>query len=125
MSCDGPRAVVKCCDGEEFPADYVIVTVSLGVLKQHHTKLFCPGLPAEKVDAINKLGFGHVNKIFLEYARPFWVWREGGIKLAWSAEELTDKDDWVKGRCSFIVESMCFNSVLLQVKFNLKCSHKG
>ncbi|RLU17070.1 hypothetical protein DMN91_011139 [Ooceraea biroi] len=97
VSGSSPRAVVKCCDGEEFPADYVIVTVSLGVLKHHHTKLFCPGLPAEKVEAINKLGYGHVNKIFLEYARPFWVWREGCIKLAWSAEELTDRDGWVKG----------------------------
>ncbi|XP_018397522.1 PREDICTED: spermine oxidase-like [Cyphomyrmex costatus] len=92
-----PRAIVKCNDGEEIPADYVIVTVSLGVLKNQHTKLFLPGLPAEKVEAIRKLGYGHVNKIFLEYARPFWVWREGAIKLAWSAEELADRCDWVKG----------------------------
>ncbi|XP_024944210.1 peroxisomal N(1)-acetyl-spermine/spermidine oxidase-like [Cephus cinctus] len=92
-----PRAVVKCCDGEEFPADYVIVTVPLGVLKHQHDKLFCPALPAEKVDAICKLGYGYMNKIFLEYARPFWVWREGGIRLAWSADELSDRCDWVKG----------------------------
>ncbi|XP_017787630.1 PREDICTED: spermine oxidase-like [Habropoda laboriosa] len=92
-----PRAVVKCCDGEEFPADYVIVTVSLGVLKHQHDKLFCPALSAEKVEAICKLGFGYVNKVFLEYARPFWVWKEGGIKLAWSADELADRCDWVKG----------------------------
>ncbi|EEB13602.1 protein anon-37Cs, putative [Pediculus humanus corporis] len=95
----GPRAVVKCCDGEEFQADYVIVTVSLGVLKAKHDKLFCPALPCEKVEAIRKLGFGVVNKIFLEYTRPFWVWREGGIKLAWSADELASRDDWVKGLC--------------------------
>ncbi|XP_018044767.1 PREDICTED: spermine oxidase [Atta colombica] len=92
-----PRAIVKCNDGEEIPADYVIITVSLGVLKNQHTKLFLPGLPAEKVEAIKKLGYGYVNKIFLEYARPFWVWREGAIKLAWSAEELADRYDWVKG----------------------------
>lgn len=97
-----PRAVVKCCDGDELPADYVIVTVSLGVLKRQYEKLFCPDLPAEKVEAINKLGYGHVNKIFLEYARPFWVWREGGIQLAWSVEELSDKSDWVKG-CYFLI----------------------
>jgi len=99
-----PRAIVKCHDGEEFPADYVIVTISLGVLKHHHAKMFCPGLPAEKVEAITRLGYGHVNKIFLEYARPFWVWREGGIKLAWSAEELMERDGWVKGRHSLIVK---------------------
>jgi monoamine oxidase len=66
--------------------------------------MFCPGLPAEKVEAITRLGYGHVNKIFLEYARPFWVWREGGIKLAWSAEELMERDGWVKGRHSLIVK---------------------
>ncbi|XP_011314302.1 peroxisomal N(1)-acetyl-spermine/spermidine oxidase [Fopius arisanus] len=92
-----PRAVVKCCDGEEFLADYVIVTVPLGVLKNQHDKLFCPALPADKVEAICKLGYGYVNKIFLEYARPFWVWREGNINLAWSADELSDRCDWVKG----------------------------
>lgn len=92
-----PRAVVKCCDGEEFLADYVIVSVSLGVLKHQHDKLFCPALPAEKAEAICKLGYGYVNKIFLEYARPFWVWREGGIRLAWSPDELSDRSDWLKG----------------------------
>lgn len=97
VSDTSPRAIVKCTDGQEFPADYVIVTVSLGVLKNQHARLFQPGLPAEKVEAISKLGYGHVNKIFLEYARPFWVWREGAIKLAWSAEELADRCDWVKG----------------------------
>lgn len=92
-----PRAVVKCCDGDEFPADYVIVTVSLGVLKNQHDKMFCPGLPASKVEAISKLGFGCVNKVFLEYERPFWVWQEGNIKLAWSADELADRCNWTKG----------------------------
>ncbi|KAK7866629.1 hypothetical protein R5R35_011536 [Gryllus longicercus] len=100
----GPAAVVRCCDGEEFPADYVLVTVSLGVLKAQADRLFCPALPAEKVEAIDRLGYGLANKVFLEYKRPFWVWREGGIRLAWSAEELSDRSDWVKGLCT--VEEM-------------------
>ncbi|KAK9713018.1 Flavin containing amine oxidoreductase [Popillia japonica] len=80
----GPRAVVQCCDGDEYCADYVIVTVSLGVLKQHADKLFCPALPAEKTEAIKALG-------------PFWVWHEGGIKFAWSADELSARCNWTKG----------------------------
>jgi len=93
----GPRAVVVCCDGEEYCADYVIITVSLGVLKNHADKLFCPTLPAEKVEAINSIGYGHVNKIFLDYTRPFWVWHEGGIKFAWSPDELANRSDWTRG----------------------------
>lgn len=93
----GPRAVVQCCDGEEFGADYIIVTVSLGVLKEHASKLFCPALPIEKMDAIKSLGYGNVDKIFLDYARPFWVWCEGGLKFAWSADELNCRTDWTRG----------------------------
>ncbi|CAB0035659.1 unnamed protein product [Trichogramma brassicae] len=92
-----PRALVKCQDGEEFQADYVIVTVPLGVLKHQHKSLFCPALPVEKVKAIENLGYGFVNKIFLEYERPFWVWHEGSIRFAWSATELADRCDWLKG----------------------------
>uniref|UniRef100_A0A1B6D392 Amine oxidase domain-containing protein n=1 Tax=Clastoptera arizonana TaxID=38151 RepID=A0A1B6D392_9HEMI len=95
-----PKAAVKCCDGEEFTADYVIVTVSLGVLKKQNKKLFTPTLPDEKLEAINKLGFGCTNKIFLEYTKPFWLCQEGDTKLAWSLDELMEKDDWVKGICS-------------------------
>lgn len=100
VSDSGPRAVVKCCDGEEHPADYVIVTISLGCLKQHSSQLFCPALPAEKMAAIKRLGYGSVNKIYLEYAKPFWVWHEGELRFAWSAEELSDRTDWGKSLCS-------------------------
>lgn len=47
-----PRAVVKCCDGEHYPADYVIITVPLGVLKNSGDRMFCPELPAYKMEAI-------------------------------------------------------------------------
>ncbi|KAJ4443562.1 hypothetical protein ANN_05235 [Periplaneta americana] len=101
LNSKSPRVIVKCCDGEEFPADYVIVTVSLGVLKAQAEKLFCPTLTYEKKTAINKLGYGKVSKIFLQYERPFWVWKEGNIKLAWSPEELEDRTEWAKGLCMF------------------------
>lgn len=93
----GERALIKCCDGEEFCADYVIITCSLGVLKEHAHAMFSPKLPSEKMDAIKTLGYGQVNKIFLEYSRPFWVWHDGGIRFAWSPDELSHKKDWLKG----------------------------
>ncbi|KAI8427643.1 hypothetical protein MSG28_002118 [Choristoneura fumiferana] len=54
----GYRATVCTTDGEEFPCDYVICTVSLGVLRANSAKLFCPALPASKMDAMRCLGFG-------------------------------------------------------------------
>ncbi|CAK9326708.1 unnamed protein product [Citrullus colocynthis] len=55
-------------DGSRISADHVIVTVSLGVLKagtQPESALFHPPLPSFKTEAISRLGFGVVNKLFL------------------------------------------------------------
>lgn len=43
------------------------------------------------------LGYAYVDKIFLDYDRPFWVWSEGTINLAWSADELQKRTDWTRG----------------------------
>ncbi|MCL7042030.1 hypothetical protein MKW94_003762 [Papaver nudicaule] len=59
-------------DGSITVADHVIVTVSLGVLKAgirdepSSGMFFSPPLPSFKRDAISRLGFGIVNKLFLE-----------------------------------------------------------
>nr|KYP59306.1 putative polyamine oxidase 5 [Cajanus cajan] len=51
-------------------ADHVIVTVSLGVLKaaigDDDSGMFCPPLPPSKTEAISRLGFGVVNKLFMQ-----------------------------------------------------------
>ncbi|KAG4077866.1 hypothetical protein HA402_013800 [Bradysia odoriphaga] len=66
------EAVVRCADGTEYRADHVIVTVSLGFLKQHHRTLFTPQLPQKKVTAIETTGYGTLGKLFLEFENPFW-----------------------------------------------------
>ncbi|XP_059318478.1 probable polyamine oxidase 5 [Lycium ferocissimum] len=56
-------------DGSIMYADHVIVTVSLGVLKQgirDNSGMFSPPLPRFKTQAISRLGFGVVNKLFLQ-----------------------------------------------------------
>lgn len=56
-------------DGSTMSADHVILTVSLGVLKQgilEETAMFNPPLPSFKTEAITKLGYGVVNKLFLQ-----------------------------------------------------------
>ncbi|XP_014258665.1 peroxisomal N(1)-acetyl-spermine/spermidine oxidase-like [Cimex lectularius] len=93
---DCPRCRVYCVDGDVLEADYVIVTVSLGVLKSNSIK-FDPPLPEGKQKAINEMGFGHVNHAYLEYEKPFWVWSEGSVRLGWNFEESEHREGWVKG----------------------------
>lgn len=57
------------CDGSNMLADHVIVTVSLGVLKagiREDSGMFNPPLPSFKSEAISRLGYGVVNKLFLQ-----------------------------------------------------------
>ncbi|KAI5632832.1 flavin containing amine oxidoreductase domain-containing protein [Phthorimaea operculella] len=91
------RAVVTCADGEQFPADYVIITVSLGVLEAYGTKMFCPALPGSKLDAIRCLGFGFCNKVYLEYSRPFWYWQTTNLNFKFCCGELSHHCDWTRG----------------------------
>jgi monoamine oxidase len=54
-----------------FDADRVIVTIPLGVLKAG-TIAFDPPLPDEKQAAIERLGFGLLDKVVLKFDQPFW-----------------------------------------------------
>jgi Flavin containing amine oxidoreductase len=72
-----------CCvtsqDGKQrVVCDFVVSAVPLGVLKasvseSNESKIaFQPPLPFSKVDAINAVGFGLVNKVYVQFPFPFW-----------------------------------------------------
>jgi hypothetical protein len=46
------KVAVECSDGSVYVADHVIVTMSLGVLKERGKSMFQPALPAQKLNAI-------------------------------------------------------------------------
>jgi len=52
-------------------ADYIIATFSLGVLKANAVQ-FSPALPPQKLLAIDKMGFGNLNKVALAFDDCFW-----------------------------------------------------
>lgn len=71
-----------CCvtsqdESQSFMFDFVICTVPLGVLKEsilttEGTLAFQPPLPYSKVDSICNVGFGLLNKLYLQFPKPFW-----------------------------------------------------
>lgn len=58
-------------NGTESEADYVLVTVPLGVLKANSIQ-FAPTLPTVKQTAIQKIGMNCVNKFLLTWNTKFW-----------------------------------------------------
>lgn len=83
---EGYPVFVECEDCEFIPADHVILTVSLGVLKKFHENMFQPHLPEDKVTAIQKLGINTTDKIFLEFEEPFWSPECNSIRFVWEDE---------------------------------------
>lgn len=84
------RVELQLDNGESCVADHVIVTVSLGVLKEQHLQLFEPKLPVAKQRAVDGLAFGTVNKIFVEFPEAFWPEDWTGFTLLWREEDLVD-----------------------------------
>jgi monoamine oxidase len=64
------KSLVK-VNGNSIEADYVIVSVPLGVLKNNGIA-FTPSLPAAKQSAIQNTQMGNVNKFLFIWNTPFW-----------------------------------------------------
>ncbi|XP_044740336.1 spermine oxidase-like [Chrysoperla carnea] len=81
---------VKCTDGSEYKADHVIVTVSLGVLKERINSLFKPELPLTKLRAIRGLNIGTVNKLIFEFPHRWWPENHTGFSFVWNGDEVKE-----------------------------------
>ncbi|KAJ1296487.1 hypothetical protein BS78_01G304600 [Paspalum vaginatum] len=88
---DGKHVKVSTSNGSEFIGDAVLITVPLGCLKAQTIK-FSPSLPDWKLSCINRLGFGVLNKIVLEFPVVFW---DDSVDYFGATAEETDS----RGRC--------------------------
>nr|XP_021201085.2 peroxisomal N(1)-acetyl-spermine/spermidine oxidase [Helicoverpa armigera]XP_021201087.2 peroxisomal N(1)-acetyl-spermine/spermidine oxidase [Helicoverpa armigera]XP_021201088.2 peroxisomal N(1)-acetyl-spermine/spermidine oxidase [Helicoverpa armigera] len=93
-----PLVQVKCKDGSLYAAKSVIVTLSVGVLKERHEQLFYPQLPQEKVTSIQNLNMCVLDKIYIEFEKPWWPKTPAKFTILWREEDkakFTGKDQWV------------------------------
>jgi monoamine oxidase len=67
----GSPSRIECEDGAIIEADYVVSTIPLGVLKEQNIQ-FEPALPDWKNGAIQRIGYGVLNKVVLVYKEAFW-----------------------------------------------------
>lgn len=99
------KVKIVCGNGSIYYANHVICTVPLGVLKETHHTLFEPALPQYKVESIEHLLFGTVDKIFLEYDRPFLNKDISEVMLIW------DTTDDVNGDSGRSIEKNWFRKI--------------
>ena len=63
--------VIISTNNKTYRAKYVVITVPIGVLKANTIK-FSPSLPQEKLLAIQHIGYGSFNKVYLQFDSVFW-----------------------------------------------------
>ncbi len=68
---EGPNGVTVHTASGTFTGTHAVVTVPLGVLKAGAIE-FDPKLPAAHAEAINRVGFGALEKVVLAYERAVW-----------------------------------------------------
>ncbi|WP_394840983.1 FAD-dependent oxidoreductase [Pendulispora brunnea] len=78
----GPNGVVvETSKGERFEARKVLVTVSTGVLRAGKIK-FDPELPKDKLEALDGLPMGVLDKVIMEFKTPDVFPKDNGASLA-------------------------------------------
>lgn len=105
FSCESGHEIVIC--------ENVICTMSLGYMKENLKNLIKPVgiMPKEKLTAVDNLGYGTINKIFMKYDEPFWSDNLEGIFNVWLKENEADplldqtkgftKKNWFENICYF------------------------
>ena len=113
-------------------ADYVIVSVPLGVLK-NNSIAFTPALPTNKTNAISNTNIGNVNKFLLVWNIPFWDTNlqyigytpetKGKFNYFLNIKKFTPSNGLMTfafGDYATVTESMTDSQIIAEIMLNLK-----
>lgn len=98
-------------DGQVIQADKVLLTAPLGVLKKRAIE-FVPPLPDWKTGAIDRLGFGIMNKVILVFDKPFWDTTRDmfGLLREPKVANSMSQADYIAGRGKFYIFWNCMKT---------------
>lgn len=91
------QIIVSTTQGKQFTGEYVISTLPIGVLKKGSVK-FIPALPADKLEAIQHINMGTMNKIIMLFPKVFWDTTQYITHIPpayWSGTNWVKKGEWV------------------------------
>ncbi|MCJ1361205.1 hypothetical protein MMC16_000303 [Acarospora aff. strigata] len=108
---DGESGKIYCDNGETIEADQIVLTLPLGVLKSNRIR-FDPALPSWKAGAIERLGFGTLNKVILVYEKAFWDIDQDmfGLLRDSCREQSLDQGDYISERGRFYLFWNCIKT---------------
>jgi monoamine oxidase len=119
-------------NGNNMDADYVVVSVPLGVLK-NNVITFTPSLPTNKINAISNTNMGNVNKFLLVWNTPFWDTNlqyigytpdtKGKFNYFLNIKKFTQANGlmtFALGNYATVTESMTESEIINEIMLNLK-----
>jgi monoamine oxidase len=119
-------------NGNNIEADFVIVSVPLGVLK-NNSIAFTPALPTNKTNAISNTNIGNVNKFLLVWNTPFWdtnlqyigytTETKGKFNYFLNIKKFTPSNGLMTfafGDYATVTESMTDSQIIAEIMLNLK-----
>jgi monoamine oxidase len=119
-------------NGNKIEADYVVVSVPLGVLKNNAIS-FSPALPTNKINAISNTNIGNVNKFLLVWNTPFWDTKlqyigytpetKGKFNYFLNIKKFTSSNGLMTfafGDYATVTESMADSQIISEIMLHLK-----
>ncbi|CAK1541058.1 unnamed protein product [Leptosia nina] len=116
---DGSGNVEVHCATKVYIASNVIVTTPLGYLKKNHKNFFNPPLPKKKVEAIQNINTGTINKIVIKFNEPWWPKKPSFFKFEWTDDDVAKiplQDSWITQIFGASSPSGCRKSLILWVR---------
>ncbi|KAK7025920.1 hypothetical protein SK128_005418 [Halocaridina rubra] len=89
--------LVVTANGEAYVADYIIVTTSLGHVKERHILMFSPQLPIDYQMTLNKIELGLCDKVQMGWSRPWWGNRPLDLQIIFTSFDLPEEESWLYG----------------------------
>lgn len=104
--------VLTLSDKRKISTKCVIITCSLGYLKDNYHNMFVPPLPRHYASGIECLGFGLINKVFLHFGKVWWKPGTKGFQFIWNKKNINVFSEqslatWTKDLTGFDVLPDC------------------
>ncbi|XP_042240426.1 peroxisomal N(1)-acetyl-spermine/spermidine oxidase-like isoform X2 [Homarus americanus] len=94
---DQARVLVVTLEGDTFLAQHVIVTASIGHIRERHKHIFSPELPASLVTAFMAVHLGVANKVQVGWDEPWWGTDPLDLHIIWTTFDLPLDMSWLYG----------------------------